>query len=268
MTQSTAERYRYCIFTGPPGTGKSTIACRLAQRGIAYLSVTSMIRNAIDRDTLGGRQAKKILDLAQMIPEDLVIEIIRENLRSGECRNGFILDGFPNTITQAEKLDAMLVQEDKQIDHVFNFVVSNDRIIIDRLSKSLIHPASGRIYDSVGHPPKIEGKDDITGEDLENEQSIGTVKHRIRAYRMFYSTLVDYYRQRSILSDIDASNSIETICENLSKYLPEREPWYTSLRSLLQVGYGSLALRSISPVLMDGFYIIRRALSLLTYKVL
>jgi adenylate kinase family enzyme len=162
-------------------------------------------------------------------------------------------------------MDQMLKQEGKSINHVYNFVVSNERILFDRLSTTRIHTASGRIYTKT-HPPRIEGKDDKTGETLDifEEDSEKSVRKRLQAHKLFTVALIDHYRKKGIVTDTDASGSLESIYEQIVQFLPEKVPWYESLKSVLWLGEG--IGKAISPVLFyEGFYFAKRVLSLVSF---
>jgi hypothetical protein len=162
----------------------------------------------------------------------------------------------------------MLKQEKIQIQHVYNFYVPNDRVIFDRLSTSLIHPTSGRLYNTT-HPPKQDGKDDVTGEPLErfHEDSEKSVRKRLHVYKMFSGALVEYYHNKGIVSDIDASGTIQHVYDIIVKDMPEKLQWYNSLLSFMSVGNGLFSKGMPSSLLPGGLYVMKRALSLLTFGI-
>ena len=150
------------ILLGAPGAGKGTQAQFLMWKfGIPQISTGDMIRAAISAGTELGLAAKKVMDEGKLVSDELIIGLVKERIAQSDCENGFLLDGFPRTIPQA---DAMK-ENGIDVDHVIEFDV-NDDVIVERMSGRRVHSASGRVYHVVYNPPKVEGKDDETGEEL------------------------------------------------------------------------------------------------------
>ena len=179
------------ILLGAPGAGKGTQAQFIMEHfGIPQISTGDMLRAAVKAGTPLGLEAKKVMDAGQLVSDELIIGLVKERIAQDDCAKGFLLDGFPRTIPQA---DAM-VANGINIDHVVEIDVPDEEIV-RRMSGRRVHPGSGRTYHVVFNPPKVEGKDDMTGEDLvirpDDEES--TVRKRLDIYHEQTKPLVDYY---------------------------------------------------------------------------
>ncbi len=180
------------ILLGSPGAGKGTQAQFITEHfHIPQISTGAMLRAAVAANTPLGRQAKQIMDAGGLVSDDIMIKLVKERIQESDCEQGFLLDGFPRTIPQAEALTAAGIP----IDHVIEIVV-DDEEIVKRMSGRLVHPASGRTYHTAYHPPKVAGKDDVTGEPLiqRDDDKEGTVRERLRIYHQQTKPLVDYYK--------------------------------------------------------------------------
>lgn len=204
------------IFLGPPGAGKGTMAVRLAQDlGIPQISTGDIIRAAIRNETELGKKVKILVESGKLVPDDMTIALVKERLGQGDAQKGYILDGFPRTIPQADALAGM-----DKIDSVINFEL-NETEIIKRLSGRRVHKASGRTYHVLFSPPKVAGKDDVTGEDLiqrpdDQEESIRT---RLKVYDEQTSPLIGYYQQRKLLVNLEAGADADKVYQSLKKIL-------------------------------------------------
>ncbi len=179
------------ILLGPPGAGKGTQATFLKEKfGIPQISTGDMLRAAVKAGTPLGVAAKKVMDSGQLVSDDIIIGLVKERLKEPDCANGYLFDGFPRTIPQADAMKAAGVA----IDYVLEIDVPDDEIIT-RMSGRRVHPASGRTYHVKFHPPKVEGRDDATGEPLvqRDDDREETVKKRLDVYRAQTRPLVDYY---------------------------------------------------------------------------
>jgi len=179
------------ILLGPPGAGKGTQANFIREKfGIPQISTGDMLRAARAARTPLGMEAGKIMNAGQLVPDDIVIGLVKERLRKPDCRRGYLFDGFPRTIPQAEAMDEAGVP----IDYVLEIDVPDEEIIT-RMSGRRVHPASGRVYHVKFNPPKVEGKDDSTGEPLvqRDDDREETVRKRLQVYRAQTRPLVDYY---------------------------------------------------------------------------
>ncbi|AJP48475.1 adenylate kinase [Rugosibacter aromaticivorans] len=188
------------ILLGPPGAGKGTQAGAISEKfKIAQISTGDMLRAAVKAGTPLGQEAKKIMDVGGLVSDDIIIGLVKERLKQADCANGYLLDGFPRTIPQAE---AMKV-EGVSIDFVVEIDVPDSEIVV-RMSGRRVHPGSGRTYHVAFNPPKVEGKDDLTGESLiqRDDDREETVKKRLEVYRAQTLPLVNYYQAWSEQSDI------------------------------------------------------------------
>ena len=179
------------ILLGAPGAGKGTQAEVICQHlSIPAISTGNMIREALKSGTEMGLKAKSFMDAGKLVPDEVVIGIVKERLAQDDCKNGFVLDGFPRTIPQAEALDKMGIVIDKVID----IEVADDKIV-ERMSGRRVHPASGRTYHIKYNPPKVAGKDDVTGEDLvqREDDHEDVVLKRLKVYHDQTEALVDFY---------------------------------------------------------------------------
>ncbi|OIQ67099.1 adenylate kinase [mine drainage metagenome] len=183
------------ILLGAPGAGKGTQAAFITERfGIPQISTGDMLRAAVKAGTPLGRQAQKIMESGALVPDDIMLGVVRERLSAPDCDKGFLLDGFPRTIAQAEGLE----QAGIAIDVVLEFDVP-DADIVERLSGRRVHPASGRTYHLKFNPPKIAGVDDVTGEPLvqRNDDQEDTVRKRLQVYHAQTLPLVAFYADRT-----------------------------------------------------------------------
>jgi adenylate kinase len=190
------------ILLGPPGAGKGTQANFIRERyAIPQISTGDMLRAAVKADTPLGQAAKKVMDAGQLVSDDLIIGLVSERLKEPDCRHGYLFDGFPRTIPQAEALRKAAVP----IDYVLEIDVPDDEII-ERLSGRRVHPASGRTYHVKFNPPKVEGKDDATGEPLiqRDDDREETVRNRLEVYRRQTSPLIGYYGRLASSGDAQA----------------------------------------------------------------
>jgi len=179
------------ILLGPPGAGKGTQAAFITEAfGIPQVSTGDMLRAAVKEGTALGLEAKKVMDAGQLVSDDIIVGLVRERIKAPDCTNGFLLDGFPRTLGQAEALK----DSDISISHVVEIDVPDDEVI-RRMSGRRVHLRSGRTYHVVYNPPKVEGKDDVTGEDLvqRDDDKEETVRNRLAVYREQTAPLVDYY---------------------------------------------------------------------------
>ena len=180
------------ILLGAPGAGKGTQAQFIMNKfGIPQISTGDMFRAAIQAGTELGKQAKALMDEGKLVPDELTVALVKDRISQPDCANGFLLDGFPRTIPQADALKDSGVK----IDYVLEFDVP-DEVIVERMSGRRVHQASGRSYHIVYNPPKVEGKDDVTGEDLiiRADDKPETVLDRLAVYHKQTSPLIDYYQ--------------------------------------------------------------------------
>ena len=188
------------IILGPPGAGKGTQAAFISsEQNIPHISTGDMLRGAIKNGTELGLQAKAIMDAGNLVSDDLIIELVKERISQSDCERGFLFDGFPRTIPQAEAL----IQNNVEIHGVIELVVADEEII-KRMSGRRIHLASGRTYHVDFNPPKKAGIDDETGEDLviRKDDEPETVKDRLKVYWTQTKPLIEYYSNSKNFSDL------------------------------------------------------------------
>ena len=204
------------VFLGPPGAGKGTIAVRAKEfYNIPHISTGDLFRNNIKNETELGLKVKEILASGGLVPDSVTIEMVKNRIAEPDCENGFILDGFPRTIPQADALAEMT-----DIDAVVNFVVPMEEVV-KRLSGRRMCPSTGRLYHIVFNPPKVEGKDDETGEDLiqRPDDKEDAIVHRLEVYESQTKPLIDYYRKKGLIKEIDASVKPSDVFERLKAAL-------------------------------------------------
>lgn len=190
------------ILLGAPGAGKGTQAQVIMQKfGIPQISTGDMLRAAVKAGTELGVAAKKIMDAGGLVSDDIIIGLVKDRIAQADCQKGFLFDGFPRTIPQAEAM----IEAGVNIDHVIEFHV-DDAEIIKRLSGRRSHPASGRVYHVHYNPPKVEGKDDVTGEDLvqRDDDKEETIRKRLEIYHSQTKLLVGFYQKLAASGDATA----------------------------------------------------------------
>ncbi len=218
-----SKRDRRIVLIAPPGAGKSTQATRLAEQfGIPWISTGELLRAAVREGTPLGETARVYMERGEMVPDDVVIALVRERLACPDCENGFILDGFPRTTAQAEALRAAGVP----LDYVVELELDDAEAIL-RLSGRRVHPASGRSYHVVFQPPKVAGKDDVTGEDLVQraDDTEEAVRTRLQVYRRQTEPVVAWYREWAASDDpgapcyerISAAGTPEEVAARLAR---------------------------------------------------
>lgn len=189
------------MLLGCPGAGKGTQAQYIIDAfNIPQISTGEMLRNAIQNKTALGEKVKLIMDKGELVPDDIIIDLVKARISEPDCLNGFILDGFPRTLKQANALE----QQGINLDLVIEIAVP-DQVIIERMSGRLIHPASGRVFHKVYNPPKEANTDDITGEPLiqRSDDNEETVRQRLSIYHEQTEPLVTFYQHKST-SDINS----------------------------------------------------------------
>ena len=210
------------IILGPPGAGKGTQATFIASEfNIPHISTGDMLREAIKKGTNLGQKAKEVMDAGNLVSDDLIIELVKERISESDCSQGFLFDGFPRTIPQAEALEINNIQ----IDGVIELKVPDDEIL-KRMSGRRIHLNSGRTYHVDFNPPLIEGLDDETGEELiiRKDDEPETVKDRLKVYWKQTQPLIEYYlgNKENLKLDyfsVEGTLSVEEIKNNIKEFL-------------------------------------------------
>jgi adenylate kinase len=209
------------ILLGPPGAGKGTQAKMLIEAyGIPQISTGDMLREAVKNQTALGLEAKKYMDSGQLVPDEVVIGLAKDRIAQPDCEKGFMLDGFPRTVPQAEALDKVLAGMDKKIDHVISIEVPNQELM-GRLTGRRTCKACGQGYHVMFDPPKQEGVCDKCGDQLyqrddDNEQTVG---NRLKVYEAQTAPLIDYYKAKGLLRPIDGVGGMGEILDRIKAVL-------------------------------------------------
>ena len=210
------------ILLGAPGAGKGTQAQFIMQKyGIPQISTGDMLRAAVKAGSPLGLQAKSLMDAGKLVTDELVIALVKERIAQSDCSNGFLLDGFPRTVPQADAMKAAGIN----VDYVLEFDVP-DEVIIDRMSGRRIHAASGRVYHVRHNPPKVENVDDVTGESLtiRKDDSEEIVRKRLVEYHDLTKPLISYYQHEAEEGltkyfRIDGTQPVADVTKELAKIL-------------------------------------------------
>ena len=207
------------LLLGPPGGGKGTQSKFLMSKfNIPQISTGDMLRAHVKNDTTLGKKAKEFMDKGELVTDSLILDMMEVRFEEKDCENGFILDGFPRTIKQAEGLDKLFQKTNQKLDHVVVIDVEDDEIV-SRMGGRRMHPESGRVYHIKYNPPKNEGKDDVTNEPLiiRDDDKEETVRNRLLVYHNQTKPLINYYRQNVI--NINGSQPIDKVKSSIIEKL-------------------------------------------------
>jgi len=206
------------ILIGPPGAGKGTQAPNIRDKFcVCHLATGDMLREQVQQKTPLGLKAKEIMDVGGLVSDDIMVSMIKDQLENNKsCKNGFVLDGFPRTIPQAQKLDGMLQARGEKLDSVVQLLI-DDQLLISRITGRLIHAPSGRTYHKIFSPPKKTGVDDVTGEALiqRSDDNVETLRKRLGAFHAQTGPVVEYYKTKGLWHGIDAAQSPSVVWDNL-----------------------------------------------------
>ncbi|KAJ3671467.1 hypothetical protein LUZ60_007546 [Juncus effusus] len=209
------------ILIGPPGSGKGTQSPLIKDEFcLCHLATGDMLRAAVRAQTPLGIKAKAAMDAGELVTDDLVVGIIDEAMKKPSCEKGFILDGFPRTVVQAQKLDEMLERQGAKVDKVLNFAI-DDSILEERITGRWIHAASGRSYHSKYAPPKTPGVDDVTGEPLmqRKDDTAEVLKSRLEAFHRQTEPVIDYYSKKGLVANLHAEKPPKEVTTEVQKAL-------------------------------------------------
>jgi len=215
---------RAVIFLGPPGAGKGTQAKQIAESyGAPHISTGDMFRDHVSRGTPLGLRAKAIMERGELVPDDLVLSMVEERISREDCRHGFILDGFPRTLPQAQRLEEILGRCKVQ-PLVVHFVVDANQLM-RRLTGRRTCAIGGEIYNIYDHPPKVPGRCDRDGGNLVQrpDDREEVIAERLAAYQRQTSPLVDYYRGRGVLRDVDGMAAPATVTKDVLEVLAQKQ---------------------------------------------
>ncbi len=210
------------LVLGPPGAGKGTQAQRLQTRyGVVQLSTGDMLRAAVKAGTEVGRKAKAIMEAGQLVSDDVIVGMIADRIEEPDCQNGFILDGFPRTVGQAEALDKMLSDKGLQLDAVIEMKV-DEAALLKRITGRYSCAKCGAVYHDETHRPKVDGVCDQCGSTeftRRPDDNPETVKARLEAYNAQTAPLLPYYRSRGVLKTVDGMAPIDEVTRQMERVL-------------------------------------------------
>ena len=207
------------VFIGPPGIGKGTYAKAISQKyGIPHISTGDIFREEIARGTELGQRVKYYVERGLLVPDEIVVEVVKKVLQSPMCSKGFILDGFPRTLKQAEELDKIT-----KIDLVFLFEAPLE-VIVERVSGRLVCPKCGAIYHIKWRPPKTPGICDVCGTPLirRKDDEPEVVRERYKIYKETFAPIIEYYRRKGLLVEIDSSRDANVVIADIERVLKEK----------------------------------------------
>ncbi len=215
----------YIVLLGPPGAGKGTQAQIISEKlGLPHISSGDIFRENLKNQTELGQKADGYMKRGELVPDDITIAMIRERLSRPDCQPGALLDGFPRTPAQADALAAMLAEFSGKVDAV-PYISVAEAVLVERLTGRWTCRAQGHIFHEKFNPPKVDGRCDFDGSALyqREDDKAETVKRRIRVYLDQTAPLIEYYRQRGVLLEVDGTQSIEQVSVNLLAGLPVKK---------------------------------------------
>lgn len=212
------------ILLGPPGAGKGTQAKIISEKyNIPHISTGDIFRKNIKEKTPLGIKAKEYIDKGELVPDSLTVSIVEDRIKEQDCKNGFLLDGFPRTVYQAEALDKVLGKMGSKIDYVIN-ITSSEGKIIERLTGRRVCKVCGAGYHVTNIPPKKEGICDICGGELihRDDDKLETIKNRLVVYERQTAPLIDYYTNAKLLLTVDGDKGLEPVFKDICDILGRR----------------------------------------------
>lgn len=209
------------VLLGPPGAGKGTQAKSISNRySIPHISTGDIFRKNISENTPLGIEAKSYMDNGQLVPDEVTINMVKDRLQQDDCKNGYLLDGFPRTVHQAEALDNFLTEREESIDTALLIEVPKE-FILERMTGRRVCPSCGASYHIKFNPPTNDGKCDLCGSDViqRKDDTEETVKERLDVYENQTQPLIDFYKNKKQLSVVDGTQAINEVFESICKIL-------------------------------------------------
>lgn len=212
------------ILLGPPGAGKGTQAARLArEEGIPHIATGDIFRQAVKDETPLGLEVKRYLQAGQLVPDDVTVGIVRQRLEKPDCQEGFILDGFPRTVSQAEALEQVLTELGVRLDKAVSLTVRTEELV-RRLSGRRICGKCGATFHVVANPPREADRCDVCGGDLvqREDDREETVRERLAVYERQTAPLIDYYRRHGLLAEVDGEQPLDAVTQAVRRAVGTR----------------------------------------------
>ncbi|HAZ37193.1 MAG TPA: adenylate kinase [Clostridiaceae bacterium] len=209
------------VLVGPPGAGKGTQAKYISEKfAIPHISTGDIFRKNISEKTSLGVKAKEYIEKGQLVPDVLTVSIVEDRIKQDDCKNGFMLDGFPRTVSQADALDEVLNSMEKKLDFVINIEVSSE-ILVERITGRRVCPKCGASFHVVFNPPKRDGICDFCGSNLMHraDDNAETVRKRLNIYEKQTQPLIEYYGVKKILRNIDGKQDIDRVFKDICQML-------------------------------------------------
>jgi len=213
------------VLFGPPGAGKGTQAVRISEMlSIPHIATGDIFREAVKKRTELGKKAEEYMKKGELVPDEIVNGIVRERISQPDCSNGFILDGYPRTLNQAEALDKMLAEMNRKVDLVLNIEASEENII-KRLSNRRVCKKCGAVYHLITNPPKKDGICDKCGGELyqREDDKEEVIRNRLKVYHKQTEPIIKYYEEKGVLVNIDGNKSIEEVWNQIKEVITSRQ---------------------------------------------
>ena len=209
------------VLLGPPGAGKGTQAKSISNKySIPHISTGDIFRKNISENTPLGVEAKSYMDKGQLVPDEVTINMVKDRLQQADCKNGYLLDGFPRTVAQAEALNSFLTERDEQLDTALLIKVPNE-FILERMTGRRVCPSCGASYHVKFNPPANGDKCDLCGSEViqRKDDTVETVKERLDVYEKETQPLIDYYANKQLLSEVDGTKAINEVFRGICEIL-------------------------------------------------
>ncbi|WP_455790556.1 adenylate kinase [Clostridium butyricum] len=209
------------VLLGPPGAGKGTQAKSISNKySIPHISTGDIFRKNISENTPLGVEAKSYMDNGQLVPDEVTINMVKDRLQQDDCRAGYLLDGFPRTVAQAEALNSFLIERGEQLDTALLIKVPNE-FILERMTGRRVCPSCGASYHVKFNPPSVEGKCDLCGSEViqRKDDTVETVKERLDVYQKETQPLIDFYGNKQLLSKVDGTKAINEVFRGICEIL-------------------------------------------------